>query len=387
MARSILLKDEQAQLMRNQPSPPTPEARNSPVFAGPTDIYQNVRAWLSIAARGPLLQMATPGFLVTGPPGCGKATVVHAAAAEHGVPVVELDPLDYLPALGGAVPRRIEDAVSEFCSHLEFMATDRWYGIILMRGIDRLARAGEVGSLLQANLASLMRRTSCRTYFHGQMVEVNPATQISFVLTSSLPEFSPARDLGFHDLGHAVAVTANPSQAPDDDALHSYGFSRTLLDACKLKFHLPTHDHQTLRDVMRGSGFVARAIRFSEDCLRIRLDFTECALHEMAAHALRLGRNAHSLESVVYGVIEHVNVEREKAAPNSEVRVKVDRGTVQGGSLAGITPCKLPPAPPIGPAGSPTKSPGVTFRRCGRGAGSSSETRIANARDLARWMR
>jgi len=343
-----------------------------------------VRTFLSIAERSSQLGHPTPSFLATGPAGCGKAALFHIAAAEFGVPVVELDPLDYLPALGGAVPRRIDDAVSEFCGELQEIDPKRWLGIILMRGIERLARAGEVGALLQANLASLIRRESFRTFHHGQMVDVNPASQITFVFTSSLPDFTTSRQMGFN--GDVVPRTISlGNEKPTDESLSAYGFTHTFLDAVKLKIHLPALTRETLGEVMRGPDFAARAMRFAETCLGIKLEFTQCALDEIANQALSLGRNAHSMESVIYDIIRNVAFQREQCYSNTGVKITVNADTVRGGSAAAIEQCSITPST-VPATNLTTKTAGTrTIRRTARGPGSSPETRLANAADLRRW--
>jgi len=367
--------------MTNQQTTPNPPVRK---FAGPREAYQMVRTFLTIAQRSPQIGHPSPSFLATGPAGCGKAALFHVVAAELGVPVVELDPLDYLPALGGAVPRRIDDAVSEFCGELPDLDPKRWLGIILMRGIERLARAGEVGALLQANLASLIRRENFRTFHNGQMVEVNPASQITFVFTSSLPDFTTSRHMGFngHDSQQTISIG---NEKPTDEALAGYGFTHTFLDAVKLKIHLPALTRETLGEVMRGPDFAARAMRFAETALGIKLDFTRCALDEIASQALALGRNSHSLETVIYRIIENVAIQKELHFADIDTKITVDAATVKGGPAAAIVSCRIPPPPELSHGTSTSVASSRTLRRTARGSGSSPETRLANASDLKRW--
>jgi hypothetical protein len=365
-----------------------PDVRPPPAdFAGPSEILRIIRTWLSIAAHGPDIRMPTPNFLITGPAGCGKSFAFRLAAEEFGVPVVELDPLDYLPALGGAVPRRVEEAISEFCMALGKPIGRGWLGIILMRGIDRLARAGEVGQLLQANLASLMRRSHCRVHLGGRMLDLDPSTQITFVLTSSLPGFRVAGKLGF--TGGEAACTVDGSASPEPSALHAYGFSNTLLDECKLHVHLPSMDRKSLGIVLAGKDFTSRALRFCESCLGIRLVLNPSARSAIVDQALALGRNAHSLESVIFSVIDHVCAARERDYPGQPVSVTVDRSTVSGGPPIHVEPWDCVPAPidghfPSALAGAPLTLPTI-LTRPGRSIGSPGEIRLANTADLARW--
>ncbi len=362
----------------------TPSSSPIRKFAGPSEAYQMVRTFLNIAQRSPQIGHPSPSFFTTGPAGCGKAALFHVLAAELGVPVVELDPLDYLPALGGAVPRRIDDAVSEFCGELQEIDPKRWLGIILMRGIDRLARAGEVGALLQANLASLLRRESFRTFHQGQMVEVNPASQITFVFTSSLPDFTTNRQMGFMGQDGPQTISIG-HEKPTDEALVTYGFTHTFLDAVKLKIHLPALTRETLGEVMRGPDFATRAIRFAQTALGIKLEFTPCALEEIASQALDLGRNAHSLENVTYQIIQNVALQRQQTFPGIDTKITVNAATVKGGAAAAIEPCHIPPLPELSRSTSTPVPSTRTLRRTARGAGSSPETRLANANDLKRW--
>lgn len=374
--------------MNAQPTSfPNTLPRTSADFAGPPEILRTIRTWLSIAAHGPQIGISTPNFLVTGPAGCGKSFAFQLAAEEFGVPVVELDPLDYLPALGGAVPRRVEDAVSDFCMQMGKPVGRGWLGIILMRGIDRLACAGEVGQLLQANLASLMRRSHCRVHLGGKMMDLNPSSQITFVLTSSLPGFRVAGKLGFSG-GEAACTTAG-NEPPGASTLHAYGFSNALLDECKIRVHLPAMDHEALGIVLAGQRFTSRALRFCENCLGIRLILTACARTALVEQALALGRNAHSLESVMFSVIDHVCAARERDLPGQPVSVTVDRTTVSGGPPSLIEPWEGVPELLQGSLPSVRSDERRTLptilARPGRSAGVPGEIRLANSADLARW--
>lgn len=367
---------------------PMPMRQVFPGFIGTPLTAHNLRTFLSIIRHGPVLGSPTPGLFITGPAGTGKATLLQSAVTEWGVPVVELDPLDYLPALGGAVPRRMEDAVTEFCSQVTEVSPDRWLGIILLRNIDRLARAGEVGTLLQANLASLVKRRSLSVPHHGRMIPVNPATQITFALTSSLPDLQPGRLMGFgSDPG--ASCKPGPDIGTGDTELRNYGFSASLLDAFKLRLHLPPLDVDALREILRLPGNGAMIKRFAKDCLDIALEFSPCAEAAIARRAVDFGRNGHSLETIHYEILRNISEHRQTVFPDRAVRIVVRRETVESGAAPEMKATgHLKPGILQGnvPAESAANAGQPFLRRPGRGSGSPADVRLATRSDLNRWL-
>jgi hypothetical protein len=367
---------------------------SSGAFIGlPTDIAR-VRTYFVMASRLAPHRHGVPGCFLTGPPGCGKARLVQSVALEMGVPVVELDPVDYLPALGGAVPRRMEDAVAEFCNQLPAVPQNQWLGVILLRNIDRLARAGDVGSLLQANLASLIRRRSFTSYHSGQLVTLNPSSQISFILTSSLPELQPTRGLGFAESAQGASELLTIESAPTEAQLVNYGFAPTLLDAFSVRHHLPrlSEDQLTLL-LTRSDSELTMPITLASEALGIRFDFSGEAISSMSQEAYARGRNGHSVNSLLYELLPII------------VQARDDHGfSPQKTCLARIESYHATPSGPVitarfesmparrrseisGLAGKPVLHPGaVTLRRAKRGAASPTEARMARESDIKPWI-
>ncbi len=373
---------------------------------------EEIYTFLHMAKVGCTQQLSVPGLLVTGPPGTGKMTLLKKATEVLGGHFLELDPLDYMPSFSGSVPKRVEDAVAEFCNQLTSLNSTQWLGVIAFRGIDRLAQAGEAGRLLQTSLASLSRRNVMSVAWRGKLVPISPLCQVSFAATSSLPDIKSGRPMGFQlsnepGTPQPVELPSNEIPPPTRADLLRYGYNNNLLDAFKIPIHLQNLSAEELTAMAQLPGSPMKAVQLARITFKMLLHFEPAALLAMGAKAASLGRNAHSLEEISLEMLRLAAFYRKNVAPAAEPVVHViTAATVLHGTQPITKPLSaVPEVQPIeenppeadeesessGSDGlhvpSSELAPGIYVHRPPRGSSQQMEAHLARIEDLARWTR
>lgn len=155
-----------------------------------------------------------PHVLVSGPPSCGKSSLIRAAARAHGIAIHECQAGDLLCGEGGR-PRSFELLLNETAAQHPLHAP----AVIHMSGMEALPVSGDAGMLAQLSIESFLRKPNVKLNLVSGPQRLVPGIDVLFV--GELIHMAGTRTpMGFGPARHEPAGSADPGHQLADGLKH-----------------------------------------------------------------------------------------------------------------------------------------------------------------------